>query len=58
MPLARVAQVLGHADSATTYKVYLHFFPDDFAADMDRLDAYLSPATPPADVLAPLRRTN
>jgi integrase len=29
MPLARVAQVLGHSDTATTYKVYLHFFPDD-----------------------------
>jgi len=27
MPLARVARVLGHADTATTYRVYLHFFP-------------------------------
>ncbi|WKK71568.1 tyrosine-type recombinase/integrase [Rathayibacter oskolensis] len=43
MPLARVARILGRADTATTYKVYLHFFPDDHAADMDRLDAYLSP---------------
>lgn len=43
MPLARVARILGHADTATTYKVYLHFFPDDHAADMDRLDEYLSP---------------
>ena len=43
MPLARVARVLGHADTATTYKIYLHFFPDDFAADMDRLDEYLAP---------------
>ena len=44
MPLARVARVLGHADTGTTYKTYLHFFPDDFAADMDRLDQYLSPS--------------
>jgi integrase len=44
MPLARVARVLGHADTATTYKIYLHFFPDDFAADMDRLDAYIAPS--------------
>jgi integrase len=50
MPLARVARVLGHADTATTYKVYLHFFPDDFTADMDRLDAYLAPS--PAPVVA------
>jgi integrase len=49
MPLARVARVLGHADTATTYRVYLHFFPDDFAADMDRLDAYLSPSNDPRD---------
>lgn len=42
MPLARVAQVLGHAGTATTYKVYLRFFPDDFAADLDRLNAYLA----------------
>lgn len=38
MPLARVARIFGHADTATTYKVYLGFFPDDFVADMDRLD--------------------
>jgi len=44
MPLARVARVLGHADTATSYRVYLHFFPDDFAADMGRLDAYLAPS--------------
>jgi integrase len=50
MPLARVARVLGHADTATTYKVYLHFFPDDFAADMDRLDAYLAPTVVSADI--------
>lgn len=43
MPLARVARILGHADTATTYKVYLGSFPDDFAADMDRLDTYLIP---------------
>ena len=48
MPLARVARVLGHADTAMTYKVHLHFFPDDFAADMDRLDAYLAPAQRPS----------
>jgi integrase len=41
MPLARVAQVLAHSDTAATYNVYLHFFPDDYAADMDRLDDYL-----------------
>lgn len=45
MPLARVARALGHADTAATYKIYLHFFPDDFTADMDRLDAYLLPST-------------
>ncbi|PTL73634.1 hypothetical protein C1I63_12820 [Rathayibacter caricis DSM 15933] len=43
MPLARVARILGNADTATTYKAYLHFFPDDHAADIDRLDAHLSP---------------
>lgn len=47
MPLARVARVLGHANTATTYKTYLHFFPDDFSADMDRLDAYLAPGAAP-----------
>jgi integrase len=41
MKLERVAQVLGHSDTSTTYKVYLHFFQDDFDADMDRLDVYL-----------------
>lgn len=53
MPLARVARVLGHADTGTTYKVYLHFFPDDFAADMDRLDEYIAPnsQTPSAPTL-------
>jgi integrase len=60
MPLARVARVLGHADTATTYKVYLHFFPDDFAADMDRLDAYLAPDrgrnVPEAPPVVALRR--
>lgn len=23
--------------------MYLHFFPDDFSADMERLDAYIAP---------------
>jgi hypothetical protein len=46
MPLARVARILGHADIATTYKVYLHFFPEDLTADMDRLDVY--PSTTPS----------
>lgn len=57
MPLARVARILGHSDTATTYKVYLHFFPDDFAADMDRLDEYLAPPTPSrGDIPLPLRQ--
>jgi hypothetical protein len=43
MPLTRVARVLGYAETATTYRVYLHFFPDDIAADTDRLNAYLRP---------------
>lgn len=55
MPLARVARVLGHSDTATTYKTYLHFFPDDFTADMDRLDAYLAPTAAPE--VTPLRRS-
>ncbi|WP_371872796.1 tyrosine-type recombinase/integrase [Herbiconiux sp. L3-i23] len=42
MKLECVAQVIGHADTSTTYKVYLHFFQDDFDADMDRLDTYLT----------------
>lgn len=46
MPLARVARVPGQADTATTYKIYLHLFPDDFAADMGRLDAYVTPRVP------------
>lgn len=54
MPLARVTSTLGHADTATTYKVYLGFFPDDFAADMDRLDEYLAPSPTPS--VTPLRR--
>jgi integrase len=57
MPLARVARVLGHADTATTYKTYLHFFPDDFSADMDRLDAYLAPDKPGSPEVARLRKT-
>ncbi|QEO10227.1 site-specific integrase [Protaetiibacter larvae] len=44
MPLVRVARVLGHADAGMTYRVYLHFLPDDFLADMERLDAYIAPA--------------
>jgi len=43
MLLARVARLSSRADTATTYKVYLHFFPDDFVADTDRLDAYITP---------------
>ena len=59
MPLARVTQVLGRADTATTYKVYLHFFPNDLAADMDGLDAYLAPAaTTEAPSVAPLRKSD
>jgi integrase len=61
MPLARVAQILGHADTATTYKVYLHFFPDDFDSDMDRLDAYIdSPTTQETAPVAlrPVRSSN
>jgi len=50
MPLARVVRILGHADTATTYKVYLGFFPDDFAADMDRLDNYIAPPASPTRV--------
>jgi integrase len=59
MPLARVARLLGHADTATTYRLYLHFFPDDYAADMDRLDAYLAPrgtAPPLMELPAQARR--
>lgn len=56
MPLARVARVLGHADTTMTYKVYLHFFPDDFTADMERLDAYIAPTQRPAEAAPiPLR---
>jgi hypothetical protein len=54
MQFARVARALGHSDTATTYKTYLHFFPDDFSADMDRLDAYLAPSAAPE--VTPLRR--
>jgi integrase len=54
VPLARVASTLGHADTATTYKVYLGFFPDDFAAHMDRLEEYLAPSPTPS--VTPLRR--
>jgi integrase len=55
MPLARVARLLGHAETATTYRLYLHFFRDDYAADMDRLDSYLAPraAAPPLAELPP-----
>lgn len=56
MPLARVARVLGHADTTMTYKVYLHFFPDDFTADMERLDAYIAPTQRPTEAAPiPLR---
>jgi len=52
MPLACVARILGHSDTATTNKVYIGFFPDDFAADMERLDAYIAPpATVPVSLL-------
>jgi hypothetical protein len=40
---------LRHADTGMTYWVYLYFFPDDFSADMERLDAYIAPAQRPAD---------
>ncbi len=43
MPIARVTRILGHADTGTMYKVYLHYFPDDFAADMERLYSFLAP---------------
>lgn len=56
MPLARVARVLGHADTTMTYKVYLNFFPDDFTADMERLDAYIAPAQRPTET-APILLT-
>jgi len=52
MPLASVARVLRHADTATTYRVYLYFFPDDFAADMDRLDRYFQAENPNVNVSA------
>jgi len=51
MKLPNVAAVLGHADTSTTYKVYLHFFPDEFAADMDRLDAYIGATVDPQPLL-------
>jgi integrase len=56
MPLAKVSRILGHADTTTTYKVYLHFFPDDWDADMDRLDALLAPRDA-GPVVRRLRRT-
>ena len=42
MPLALVAEARCHSDTATTHKVHLGFFPDDFPSDMHRFDAYLA----------------
>lgn len=43
--------------NALTYKVYLHFFPDEFLADMGRPDAYITPPQRPAEAEPlPLRR--
>ncbi len=53
MAMERVAAALGHADTGVTYKTYLHFFPDQWDADMARLSAGL--AAPDAQV-TPLRR--
>jgi len=56
MPLVRVARVLGHADTGMTYRVYLHFFPDDLSADMERLDADIAPTQRPTEAAPiPLR---
>jgi len=46
MPLAVVAAALCHSDTATTYKVHLGFFPDDFASDTERLDSWMDLSSP------------
>lgn len=43
MQLARVAQVLGQTDTSMTYRAYLHLFPDDFSANIERLEADIAP---------------
>ena len=43
MPPTQVAAALCHSDTATTYKVHLGFFPDDFPSEMHRFDAYIWP---------------
>lgn len=48
MKLERVAAALGHADTSTTYKVYLHFFKDDYDEDMERSDVKYQRHSPPA----------
>lgn len=48
MKLERVAAALGHAGTSTTYKVYLHFFKDDYGEDMGRSDAKYQRHSPPA----------
>ncbi|MDJ0335362.1 site-specific integrase [Salinibacterium sp. G-O1] len=53
MAMERVAAALGHADTGITYKTYLHFFPDQWDADMARFSAGL--ASPSARV-TPLQR--
>ena len=51
MPLALVAAAQCHSDTATTHKVHLGFFPDDFASDTERLDAYIGAANYPQPLL-------
>ena len=46
MPLALVAEARCHSDTATTYKVHLGFFPDDFASDAERLDSWMDLSSP------------
>ena len=46
MPLALVAAARCHSDTATTYKVHLGFFPDDFASDTERLDSWIDLSSP------------
>jgi integrase len=53
MAMERVAAALGHADTGITYKTYLHFFPDQWDANMARFSAGLS--TPDARI-TPLQR--
>lgn len=51
MPLTQVAAALCHSDTATTHKVHLGFFPDDFASDMERLDSSIGAADYPQPLL-------